>query len=131
MFRLTRPLYQKIIKSSTGLTGLSVHPNPLPDLRATLEVTLQRLNGLPQHSAYRRATTAIIQNRLHILDRAGEDVSKVEKEIDQGQIEEVLAQAQDELRLVGQMAEWKAWEGLETQAPAGQFEYPGKVTSPS
>ncbi|KAF8516214.1 NADH2 dehydrogenase [Hysterangium stoloniferum] len=131
MFRLSRPLYQKVLKASTGITGLSVHPNPLPDLRATLQLTLQRLNGIPQHSAYRRATTAIVQNRLDILDRAGEDVGRVEREIDQGQIEEVIAQAQDELRLVDHMGEWKAWEGLEEQAPAGQFGYPGTVTSPS
>jgi len=44
---------------------------------------------------------------LAILDKANGDVTAVEKEIDQGQIEEVLVSAEDEMKLVDKMLEWK------------------------
>jgi ETC complex I subunit conserved region len=94
---------------SSIFPGLAVHPNPLPALRTTLESTLQTLSAIPEASVYRQATTAIIQRRLAILDRAKGNVSVVEKQIDQGQIEEVLKAAEDELSLAGKMIEWKAW----------------------
>lgn len=89
--------------------GLAVHPNPLPALRKTLESTLETLSAIPEASAYRQATTMITQHKLRILDKANGDVSIVEKEINQGQIEEVLSAAEDELNLVGKMMEWKAY----------------------
>ncbi|KAF8591872.1 NADH2 dehydrogenase [Ramaria rubella] len=131
MLRATRPLFQKVLKASTGLTGLPVHANPLPELRRNLESTLQTISAMPEHATYRQAVTAITQRKLAILERAAGDISIVEKEIDQGQIEEVLKAAEDELSLAGKMVEWKAWEPLEEQAPPGQFEYFGKTTSPS
>jgi ETC complex I subunit conserved region len=88
--------------------GVAVHPNPLPALRQTLESTLETLSTIPVDSVYRQATTAITQRKLGILDRADGDVSAVEKVMDQGQIEEVLKAAEDELSLAGKMIEWKA-----------------------
>ncbi|KAF8501922.1 Ndufa5, NADH-ubiquinone oxidoreductase subunit [Gautieria morchelliformis] len=130
MFRATRPLFTAL-KASTGLTGLAVHPNPLPALRQTLESTLETLSTIPVHSVYRQATTTITQRKLGILDRADGNLSAVEKEIDQGQIEEVLKAAEDELSLARKMIEWKAWESLAEEPVPGQFDYFGKTTSPS
>lgn len=96
------------LRSQCNFLGLAVHPNPLPALRQTLESTLQTLSAIPDASVYRQATTAITQRKLGILDRADGNVSMVEKEIDQGQIEEVLKAAEDELSLAGKMIEWKA-----------------------
>ncbi|GJJ09636.1 hypothetical protein Clacol_003860 [Clathrus columnatus] len=131
MFRLTRPLFQQALKTSTGLTGLAVHPNPLPVLRKTLESTKELLQQIPSHSVYRQSTTTLTQRRLDILDRAQNDVEVVEKELGLGQIEEVLVQAEDEFKLVQNMLEWKAWEPLSEQAPPDQFVYFGQATSPS
>lgn len=89
--------------------GLNVHPNPLPELRKTLESTKELLNQIPSHSAYRQATTTLTQQRLDILDRAKGNVEAVETELKLGQIEEVLVQAQDELNLAQKMIEWKAY----------------------
>lgn len=89
--------------------GLTVHPNPLPVLRTTLETTLQKLSQVPSSSVYRQATTALAQQKLSVLDRANGDVALVEKDIDQGQIEEVLAAAMDEMKLVDKMLVWKPY----------------------
>lgn len=52
-----------------------------------------------------------------------EDVAEIEKKLNCGQIEELIMQAEDELKLVGKMEEWKPWEPLEVPVPKGQWEY--------
>jgi NADH dehydrogenase (ubiquinone) 1 alpha subcomplex subunit 5 len=108
MFRLTRPLYQAVRKTTTGITGLSVHPNPLPELTKTYEATLTALEAIPKSSVYRQGVEALTQRKLSVIKSANGDVDAVEKALDEGQIEEVLGVAHDELKLVGKMAEWKA-----------------------
>lgn len=108
MFRLTRPLFQHALKASTGITGLKVHPNPLPTLTETYQATLARLNEIPQTSVYRQGVEALTQRKLNIVQGANGDVSAAEKALDEGQIEESIDIAQDELSLVGKMIEWKA-----------------------
>ncbi|KAJ7169918.1 ETC complex I subunit conserved region-domain-containing protein [Mycena filopes] len=122
MLRLTRPLYQAI-RSTTGLTGLAVHPNPLPVLTATYENTLAQLAHIPDTSVYRQATEALIQNKLSLVKAANEDVAAVEKALGEGIIEQSLLIAVDELKLAGQMVEWKAWEPLAEKPAPGQWEY--------
>jgi NADH dehydrogenase (ubiquinone) 1 alpha subcomplex subunit 5 len=110
MFRQTRPLLQQLVrkKVSTGLTGLAVHPNPLPELTKTYESTLTALKSLPSTSVYRQSVEALTQNKLRIVQEAAGDVASAEKQLDEGQIEESIDIANDELKLVSQMAEWKA-----------------------
>ncbi|KAH8120356.1 NADH2 dehydrogenase [Phellopilus nigrolimitatus] len=128
MFRLTRPLFQHALKSSTGITGLKVHPNPLPALLETYQATLSRLSEIPHTSVYRQGVEALTQRKLEIVQNANGDVTTAEKELDDGQIEEAIGIASDELSLVGKMIEWKAWEPLEEGAQPGQWEYFGKAT---
>lgn len=87
-----------------------MHPNPIPALAETYRSTLSLLqNSVPEASAYRRSVEALTKHRLSILETVKEnEVSKFEKEIGQGQIEEVLMAAKNELSLVGKMIEWKA-----------------------
>lgn len=49
-----------------------------------------------------------MQHKLNIVQTANGDISAVEKALNEGQIEESLDIAADELSLVGKMAEWKA-----------------------
>lgn len=125
MFRLTRPLFQAVRKTTTGITGLSVHQNPLPELTQTYEKTLSALQSIPESSVYRQGVEALTQRKLAVIKAANGDIDKVEKELDEGQIEEVLLVAHDELKLAGKMAEWKAWEPLEEKPEPGQWEYFG------
>lgn len=108
MFRLTRPLFQAVTKTTTGITGLAVHSNPIPVLTQTYRSTLEALAALPSTSVYRQGAEALTLKKLGILEKANGDISAVEKELDEGQIEESLLIASDELKLAGKMAEWKA-----------------------
>ena len=109
MFRLTRPLLQHALKASTGLTGIKVHPNPLPTLIETYQTTLARVSEIPESSIYRQSVEALTQRKLKIVQDAKGDVAAAEEALDDGQIEEAIDIAQDELSLVGKMIEWKAY----------------------
>jgi len=107
MLRVTRPLYQAL-KRTTGITGLAVHPNPLPELTKTYESTLTVLSSIPSSSVYRQGVEALTHHKLRIVQDANGDVAAVEKQLEEGQIEESLDIAQDELTLAARMVEWKA-----------------------
>jgi NADH dehydrogenase (ubiquinone) 1 alpha subcomplex subunit 5 len=109
MLRLTRPLFQQVTKRTTGLTGLTVHPNPLPELSKAYESTLSLLASIPPTSVYRQGVEALTQRKLNIVLGSNGNVVEVEKQLDEGQIEESLDIAHDELRLVSNMIEWKAY----------------------
>ena len=109
MFRLTRPLFNQLRKSTTGITGLEVHPDPIPVLTKTYETTLSALSAFPATSVYRQGVEALTQQKLNIVRTANGDIAAVEKGLDEGHIEESLDIAQDELGLVQKMAEWKAY----------------------
>ncbi|KAF9270248.1 hypothetical protein L218DRAFT_848633 [Marasmius fiardii PR-910] len=128
MFRLTRPLLQ-VTKTTTRITGLAVHPNPLPALTQVYESTLTALNNIPPTSVYRQGVEALTLKKLNIVKAANGDISAVEKQLEEGQIEESLQIAEDELNLAGKMAEWKAWEPLEEKPEPGQWEYFGTSTT--
>jgi NADH dehydrogenase (ubiquinone) 1 alpha subcomplex subunit 5 len=108
MFRLTRPLFQQVLKTTTGVTGVPVHPNPLPALSKTYETTLSLASSIPATSVYRQSVEALTQNKLKIVQDANGDIAAVERQLDEGQIEEALHVAEDELKLVSNMIEWKA-----------------------
>jgi NADH dehydrogenase (ubiquinone) 1 alpha subcomplex subunit 5 len=146
MFRLTRPLFNAV-KRTTGITGLSVHPNPLPELVKTYKSTLGVLANIPETSVYRQGVEALTQHKLSIVESANGDVAAVELKLNEGQIEEALDVASDELSLASKMLEWKAyvvtasystlnsriyrWEPLEEKPEPGQWEYIGQQTTVS
>ena len=107
MFRLTRSLLSAV-KKTTGIHGLSVHPNPLPELAQTYEATLVTLANIPQTSVYRQGVEALVRNKLNSLKIANGDVGAAETLLKEGHIEESLDIAADELKLAANMAEWKA-----------------------
>ncbi len=109
------------LRQSTGITGLDVHPAPLPTLAGVYEATLNLLKALPETSVYRQSAEAVTRQRLSVVQRhlsgaagaaKGENsdelaIEAVEEELDSGLIEEVLKQAKDEEGLAGKMIEWK------------------------
>lgn len=108
MFRLTRPLCQ-VLKRTTGIHGLAVHPDPLPALITTYESTLSTLSSIPQTSVYRQSVEALVRNKLNIVKNANGNIAVAEQRLNEGQIEEALDTAADELSLVAKMIEWKAY----------------------
>ncbi|KAG2201214.1 hypothetical protein INT47_013025 [Mucor saturninus] len=120
-----RPLFQAVTKASTGLAGIPVHQNPRPHLIKTYNSTLEALARIPATAVYRQATEALTQQRLSIVEST-ENIREIEAKIEVGEIEEVIMQAQEELKLVAKMEEWKAWEQLETPIPVDQWVYPTK-----
>lgn len=108
MFRLTRPLFQ-VYKQTTHITGLAVHPDPLPALAKIYQSTLTQLSSIPETSVYRQGVEALTLHKLKVVEGANGNIAAVEKELNEGQIEESLNIASDELNLVGKMAEWKSY----------------------
>jgi NADH dehydrogenase (ubiquinone) 1 alpha subcomplex subunit 5 len=107
MFRLT-PVLLQVVKKTTGITGLAVHPDPLPALSNTYQSTLSLLSSIPPTSIYRQGVEALTQRKLSVVQGANGDIAAVERELDEGQIEESLDIATDELNLASKMIEWKA-----------------------
>ncbi|GAA5988558.1 hypothetical protein JCM11641_004603 [Rhodosporidiobolus odoratus] len=126
MLRATRTLLQRT-KLSTGITGINVHPEPLPTLLHTYSSTLSLLQQIPASAVYRQSVESITRERLAAVNQLGgegteEQIEAVEGKIGGGLIEELITQAQEELKLTGKMIEWKAWEELEESAAPGQWE---------
>ncbi|KAI0732359.1 NADH2 dehydrogenase [Fomitopsis betulina] len=129
MFRLTRPLFNQLRKTTTGITGLEVHHDPVPHLIQTYKSTLEKLSVIPETSVYRQGVEAFTKHKLNIVQAANGDIAEVEKQLDEGHIEDSLDVAKDELNLVGQIVEWKAWEPLIEKPGPGQWEYFGKTAT--
>ncbi|GBE78288.1 ETC complex I subunit conserved region-domain-containing protein [Sparassis latifolia] len=129
MFRLTRPLLNQVLKTTTGIAGLHVHHDPLPELTRLYQSTLSELSAIPETSVYRQGVEALTERKLKIVQGANGNIAEVEKQLDEGQIEVSLNIAQDELSLVSKMIEWKAWQPLEEKPEAGQWQYFGTPSS--
>ena len=98
-------------KKATQIVGLAVAKTPRETLIDLYSKTLSVLGTMPQTSLYRQQTEEITKERL----------DTVEKQINCGQIEEVIVQANDELSLAEKVNEWKPWEHSENTAPLGQW----------
>ncbi|KAI3661806.1 hypothetical protein MP638_003814 [Amoeboaphelidium occidentale] len=116
--------YNRILLAAktTGISGLPVHPAPRSALIGLFNDTLKALDKIPQDAVYRQSVTALTNHRLKIVEST-ENVKEIEEKLAAGRIEQVIIQAQDELKLVHKMAEWKPWEKLEVKPEPGQWEY--------
>jgi len=126
----------RLNKATTGLTGIKIHPNPLPTLRDTFDSNLQLIRTFPESSVYRQSLEVLLSHKRTILQNALDKegpgdvgIARVESELGDGQqIEEVLMAAEDELSLTQKMLEWNVWEALDEKPLAGQWEYFGTET---
>ncbi|KAJ2737227.1 hypothetical protein IW152_000248 [Coemansia sp. BCRC 34962] len=121
--RISRLLLQATQKVTTGIVGIPVNPAARPQLIGAYKTTLDELKAkIPETAAYRKAVEAITAHRLKIVEE-NDDTAKIEELIGSGQIEELICQAEDEIKLISKMAEWRPWEPLEEPAPPRQWEY--------
>jgi len=78
---------------------------------------------MPADAGYRRHTEKIINERLAIVNEE-KTVEGIEKRINQGLVEEVIIQAENELVLARQFLQSKPWEPLVAEPPPNQWKWP-------
>jgi NADH dehydrogenase (ubiquinone) 1 alpha subcomplex subunit 5 len=100
MFRASRVLRMAVTKTTTGIVGLPVNVNARQDLIAIYQRTLREVQVLPaEAAAYKDAVERITKYRLSVAEKHAEE-SAIEKEINCGQLEELIEQAEDELSVI-------------------------------
>ncbi|XDB49582.1 hypothetical protein ABFV05_003198 [Capra hircus] len=112
-----------LLKKTTGLVGLAVCETPHERLKILYTKILDVLGHIPKNAAYRKYTEQITNEKLNIV-KAEPDVKKLEEQLQGGQIEEVILQAENELSLARKMIQWKPWEPLVEEPPASQWKWP-------
>ncbi|KAF8380167.1 hypothetical protein HHK36_027650 [Tetracentron sinense] len=121
--RFVRPLLAKV-KETTGIVGLDVVPNAREVLISLYSKTLKEIQAVPEDEGYRKAVENFTRHRLKVCQEE-EDCEKIEKRLGCGQVEEIIEEAQDELKLIAKMIEWDPWgvpdgyecEVIENDAP--------------
>jgi len=98
------------VKESTYLTGLAVVPNAREVLLALYDKTLDELETKFQAGTPYRELVEIVTRERKTVVEENVSISVIEQIIDDGQVEELIEQAQDELELIPFMAEERPWE---------------------
>ena len=96
-----RPLLAKV-KQTTGIVGLDVVPNAREVLIGLYSKTLKEIQAVPEDEGYRKAVESFTRHRLKVCQEE-EDWENIEKRLGCGQVEELIEEAQDELKLIGKM----------------------------
>ncbi|KAL9271953.1 putative NADH dehydrogenase [ubiquinone] 1 alpha subcomplex subunit 5, mitochondrial [Drosera capensis] len=107
MRRIARSL-QARVKESTGIVGLDVVPNAREALISLYKQTLTKIRSVPEDEGYRKAVESFTRHRLSVCEET-EDWEDIERKIGCGQVEELIEEAKDELKLMGHLKEWDAW----------------------
>ncbi|KAJ6861782.1 hypothetical protein NC651_037749 [Populus alba x Populus x berolinensis] len=102
-----RPLLARV-KQTTGIVGLDVVPNARAVLINLYSKTLKEIKAVPEDEGYRKAVETFTKHRLTVCEEE-EEWEKIEERIGCGQVEELIEEAQDELKLIGKMIEWDPW----------------------
>ncbi|XP_068642612.1 probable NADH dehydrogenase [ubiquinone] 1 alpha subcomplex subunit 5, mitochondrial [Aristolochia californica] len=121
--RFAGPLLAKM-KETTGIAGLDVVPNAREVLISLYTKTMKEIEAVPPDEGYRKAVESFTKHRLKVCEEE-EDWEQIEKRIGCGQVEELIEEAQDELKLIAKMIEWDPWgvpddyecEVIENDAP--------------
>lgn len=113
----------KLVKESTRITGLAVSSNPHHALNVLYSKILKSLEPMPDSAFYKQQTKSLVEERLKLVNTI-KDPQELEKQMNSGQLEEVIKEAEYELVLSRKMANWKAWEPLIAEAPKDQWKWP-------
>ncbi|XP_071071354.1 NADH dehydrogenase [ubiquinone] 1 alpha subcomplex subunit 5 isoform X2 [Dasypus novemcinctus] len=92
-------------------------------LRILYTKILDVLEQIPKNAAYRKYTEQITNEKLGVVN-SEPDAKKLEDQLQSGQIEEVILQAESELSLARKMIKWKPWEPLVEEPPINQWKWP-------
>jgi NADH dehydrogenase (ubiquinone) 1 alpha subcomplex subunit 5 len=96
-------------KASTGIPGLPVVPRAREILIRIYERYLDTLEQFDTGAPYREFMEKATRKRLEVL-LSTEDVFEIEERIGCGQIEELIEQAENEVRLAPFMLEHQPWK---------------------
>eukprot|EP01091_Cochliopodium_minus_P017865 TRINITY_DN7105_c0_g2_i1.p1 TRINITY_DN7105_c0_g2~~TRINITY_DN7105_c0_g2_i1.p1 ORF type:complete len:138 (-),score=39.73 TRINITY_DN7105_c0_g2_i1:148-561(-) len=96
-------------KTSTGIAGLPVSHYPREEAIQVYTEILEKLKGIPEDANYRINIEHIAKQRIRLCQNY-EDVRRIEFELGELQIEEMIEEGRDELILIPKMIEWKPWE---------------------
>ncbi|XP_054278188.1 NADH dehydrogenase [ubiquinone] 1 alpha subcomplex subunit 5 [Macrosteles quadrilineatus] len=113
----------QVLKETTGLTGLKVSKNPIHELSVLYGKTLRVLQKMPEEAAYRKYTEEIVSQKNNVVQNA-KSVADIESQINCGQVEELIIQAENELTLSRKMLTWRPWEPLAKPPPPHQWTWP-------
>ncbi|GAA0158184.1 oxidoreductase [Lithospermum erythrorhizon] len=125
LMRVGRPLMMMgRVKETTGIVGLEVVPNARDVLIDLYSKTLKEIKAVPSDEGYRKAVEKFTSHRLQVCKEES-DLDLIEKRLGCGQVEELIEEAQDELKLLSHMIEWDPWgvpddyecEVIENDAP--------------
>lgn len=109
-FKKSTDIVGRAVKETTGIVGLEVIPNGREVLKKFVLKVLDDVKAhIPEETGYRKIVEATYKHRLDIIEST-EDPATIEAMIRCGQIEELVNQAKDEIKLIPMMAEWKPWE---------------------
>lgn len=97
--RVALPLMARV-KETTGIVGLDVVPNAREVLISLYTKTLKEIKSVPEDEGYRKAVESFTSHRLKVCQEE-EDWEQIEKRLGCGQVEELIEEAQDELKLMG------------------------------
>ncbi|KAM8948782.1 LOW QUALITY PROTEIN: NADH dehydrogenase [ubiquinone] 1 alpha subcomplex subunit 5-like [Lycaon pictus] len=110
-----------LLKKTTGLVGLAVCESPHERLRILYTKIFDVLEQIPKNAAYRKYTEQITNKKLSMV-KAEPDVKKLKDQLQGGQLEEVILQAENE-SLARKIIQ-KPWEPLVEEPPANQWKWP-------
>ncbi|MFS7949691.1 putative NADH dehydrogenase [ubiquinone] 1 alpha subcomplex subunit 5 [Helianthus anomalus] len=90
------------VKETTGIVGLEVVPNAREVLIDLYNKTLTEIQRVPEDEGYRKAVESFTRHRLSVCEQE-EDWESIEKKLGCGQVEELIEEARDELKLIDKM----------------------------
>lgn len=90
------------VKSTTGIVGLEVVPNAREVLIDLYSKTLKEVEAVPADENYRKAVETFTKHRLQVCQEE-QDWEQIEKKLGCGQVEELIEEAEDELRLISKL----------------------------
>eukprot|EP00299_Pterocystis_sp_00344_P005744 c17483_g1_i1.p1 GENE.c17483_g1_i1~~c17483_g1_i1.p1 ORF type:complete len:202 (-),score=39.31 c17483_g1_i1:18-623(-) len=97
-------------KTSTNIVGITVEPNARQVIQDQAREILEEVSrGIPETAQYRINVERTYRFRLKCAQQI-EDIAQLEEAIRAGQAEELIAQGQNELKLIREMRKWRPWE---------------------
>lgn len=92
-----------------NIIGLKTVPKAREVLIGLYNETLKAVRAIPSEALYRQTIEKLTEERLQVCQEETQREA-IEEKIASGHLEELIWQAEDELKLIPKMAEWKPWE---------------------